>query len=84
MISSLSFLFEDVFRTVLWKGYNPIRSYVSQLTANGAPNIPLTRTLFYIDQISLIIFLISLLVKSFQNYGICLKTGYTGLTLICF
>lgn len=79
MIGTLSFLFEDVLGTVLWEGYNPITSYVSQLTANGATNVPLTRTLFYIYEICLIIFLISLLIKSFQYYGICLKTGYTGL-----
>ena len=56
MIGTLSFLLEDFLGTVLWKGYNPATSYVSQLIADGAPNVSLTRTLFYFYEICLIIF----------------------------
>lgn len=82
MIGTLSFLLEDFLGSILWKGYNPITSYVSQLTADGAPNVSTTRTLFYIYEICLVIFIISLLVKSFQTYGMCLRIGYVGLLLI--
>lgn len=82
MIGALAFLLEDFLGTVLWKGYNPIASYNSQLTADGAPNIPLTRTLFFACQISLAIFVFSLLIKSFRIYGNALKIGYFSLLLI--
>lgn len=82
IIGALSFLLEDFLGTILWKEYNPITSYVSQLTADGAPNLPLTRTLFFTCQISLAIFVISLLMKSFQHYGNILKLAYFGLLLI--
>lgn len=82
MIGTLSFLLEDFLGTVLWKGYNPITSYVSQLMADGSPTVPLTRTLFTIYEICLAIFFISLLVKSFKSYEICLRIGFAGLLLI--
>jgi hypothetical protein len=82
MIGSLSFVFEDFLGSIFWRRYNPITSYISQLTADGAPNIPLTRTLFYIYEICLIIFIISMLVKSFRSYGICLRAGYAGLLIL--
>lgn len=82
MIGTLFFLLEDLLGTALWKGYNPVTSYVSQLTADGAPNVLLTRTLFYIYGICLTVFVISLLLKSFQSYGLCLRACYSGLLLI--
>jgi hypothetical protein len=82
MIGALSFLLEDFLGTLLWKGYNPITSYVSLLTADGAPNLPLTRTLFYMCQISLAIFVLSLLMKSLQLNGNVLKIGYFSLLVI--
>lgn len=82
MIGVFSFVLEDFLGTALWRGYNPITSYVSQLTADGAPNVSLTRTLFFIYEICLAIFITSLLVKSFRSYGLCLRVGYAGLLLL--
>lgn len=82
MISALFFFLFDFLGTVLWKGYNPIVSPVSQLIADGAPNVLLTRTLFYSFEVSLVVFFLGLLIQSFQSHGACLRTGYSVLFLL--
>lgn len=83
MVGTLSFLLTDFLGTVLWKGYNPATSYVSQLIADGAPNVGLTRTLFYLCEICLVIFFASLLIHSFRFDRILIRLGYAGLLLLC-
>ena len=83
MIGTLSFLLEDLLGSVLWKGYNPVTSYFSQLMADGAPNASLTRTLFYLYEICLIIFFASLLIHSFRSDRILIRLGYAGLLFLC-
>lgn len=83
MIGALSFALEDFLGILLWRGYNPITSYVSQLTADGAPNVFLTRFLLAVYEICLAIFVVSMLVRSFQVSGVCLRLGYSGLLLLC-
>jgi hypothetical protein len=82
MIGAVAFLLEDFLGISLWKGYNPVTSYVSELFADGAPHIPLTRTLLYINEICLVIFILALLVQSFQHYRICLRIGYICLLVV--
>ena len=82
MIGALSFFLEDILGTVLWRGYNPITSYMSELTADGALNVLLTRVLFYIYEICLMIFFAAMCVKAFKIHGVCLKIGYGGLFII--
>lgn len=82
MIAAISFLLDDILGTVLWKGYNPVTSYFSQLIADGAPNLFVTRTLFYFCEICLVIFLASLLIQSFLSDGIVLRLGFAGLLLV--
>lgn len=82
MIGSLAFLLDDCLGTILWQGYNPITSYFSQLIADGAPNLPLTRTLFYFYEICLVLFLASMLIQSFQTGGVLTRAAYAGLFLI--
>jgi hypothetical protein len=82
MIGAAAFLLYDFLGISLWPGYNPITSYVSELFADGAPHIPLTRTLLYINEICLVIFILALLVQSFQHYRICLRIGYICLLVV--
>jgi hypothetical protein len=63
MIGSLALILEDLLGTILWRGYNPITSYMSELFANGAPHVLLTRMLLYISEICFIVFLITVCVK---------------------
>lgn len=79
MISSITLISEDLLGIVLWRGYNPIKSYMSELFADGAPPALLTRTLLYISQFCLVIFLITVCVKIIKFYGMSIKIGYIGL-----
>lgn len=82
MIGVLFYIAHTIAGGILWKEYNPITTDISSLTVNGAPNARLLKTLTLIYSICMILFVLAMLVKSINQYGRLLKSGYAILTIM--
>jgi hypothetical protein len=56
IISSITFLLNDIVGSIITQGYSPIINGVSELTQAGSENIYLLSSLFLISAIMLIVF----------------------------
>lgn len=81
MLGTATFILEDTLGTLLWKDYNPISMFVSQLTADGAPNLLITRSLYNAHNIFLMLFLIGMCSLAFRFWRPMLKIGYAFLLI---
>lgn len=79
MLSSIAFFTMVLLGQALWKGYNPISTVISELTADGAPNATLMRIISNISYISLILFAVGMSAISFMKYRFSLRFGYVSL-----
>jgi len=66
----------------MWVGYNPNTTFISELTADGAPNHTLMRIISNISYISLLLFAIGMLFISFAKYRTASRFGYASLLLM--
>ena len=82
MVGVLFYLAHTIIGRILWKGYNPITTDISSLTADGAPNAHLLRIFTTIYGTCMILFVIALLIKSFKEYHSLLKTGFIILIIM--
>jgi len=82
MLSAVFFFTMDILGQTLWKGYNPITTYISALTAAGAPNAVLLRVISNINYICLLIFTAGMSVISFIKRRISWRFGYCSLFIM--
>lgn len=82
MIGAIFYVAHTIIGQMLWKQYNPITTDISSLTAVGAPNRALLSVFCNIYNISMILFLAALLIKSFKSYNNIIKAGYLVLFLM--
>lgn len=68
MIGVISFFLSDVLGCILVQGYNPIKNYISVLSADGTPYSGVMRTFIMIYQVCFLLFSITLCIKSFKEY----------------
>lgn len=76
IIGVISFLLSDFLGWILVKGYQPIQSYISVLSADGTPYSNVMRTFIMIYQICFLIFALDLCIKSFKEYNTFTRIGY--------
>lgn len=84
MIGVAAFFIHISIGELFWKGYNPITSYISELTADGAPNAPLLRAFAGIYMVCFLLFTLGMAVKAYREYRACVKIGYAMLFVITF
>jgi len=84
MVAVLSFLSLAMLGRLLWVGYNPIHSYISELLTNQNPHVHLMRAFMNIYTICFCLFIFSILIHAFRSYHACLKIGYTLLFAVAF
>lgn len=82
MIGVLFYFAHTILGNILWEEYNPITTDISSLTAVGAPNASILRILGLIYGICMILFVIAMVKKSFNQYNSMLKSGYVGLMIM--
>lgn len=80
IIATATFLSLDIWGSYLWKEYNPMTMFISYLTADGAPNLKITRFLYYLYNICLILFCIGFSLITFRYCHKLIKIG--GLLLL--
>lgn len=85
MIGALCFAALDILGKILWKDYDPVTTYISLLTADGAPDGNLMRIFLALHNFCLVVFTLSMTVRAFRKNYACLKTGYSLLlvTSLC-
>ncbi len=76
MIGSISYLLHTFIGQLLWEEYNPVTTDISSLTATGAPDRNLLLIFTTIYGIATILFVIGMIIKSFQKYHIAVRTGW--------
>ncbi|WP_283608311.1 DUF998 domain-containing protein [Faecalispora anaeroviscerum] len=90
MIGVISFILSDILGCILVQGYNPIKSYISVLSADQTPHSSIMRILIIIYQVFFLIFSITLCIKFFKGHyfyarvGSILLFGIACLSLITF
>ncbi|MDU7337861.1 MAG: DUF998 domain-containing protein [Clostridium sp.] len=82
MLGVVSFLLHDILGWILIKGYNPITSYISVLTADGTPYSPFLRTLIQLYQLCFLVFSATLSYKAFKKYSTYTKIGFVLLFIV--
>ena len=82
MIAVLSFLALDIIGSLLWVGYNPIHSYVSELLVIENPHVHLMRTFMNIYTVCFCLFIFAILIHAYRSYHLCAKIGYTVLFVV--
>lgn len=81
MISVISFFTHTILGNILWKGYNPIRQTISELTADGAPNAQLLRILVGVYEVCFLIFMVGMIIIAINRHQLSIKIGYFLLLL---
>ncbi len=76
MIGVIAYFIHTILGQILWSSYNPITTYISSLTAVGAPNRDILLIFTNIYGIAMLLFTLGLVIKSFRKYPFALKTGY--------
>lgn len=82
MLGVLFFVLHDFLGCILIKGYNPITSYISVLTADGTPHSGFLRTLIQLYQFCFLVFSATLCYKAFKEYSLYTKIGFVLLFLV--
>jgi hypothetical protein len=82
MVGVVLYFFHIILGNILWEEYNPITTDISSLTADGAPNAQLLKVIAFIYSICMIVMVIALVVKAFNNYHGMLKTGFVILLVM--
>lgn len=82
MLGVLFFVLHDFLGCILLKGYNPITSYISVLTADGTPYSGFLRTLIQLYQLCFLVFSVTLCYKAFKEYNVYTKIGFTLLFIV--
>lgn len=82
MIGAVTFFLLDLLGALLWSDYNPVSMYVSCLTADGAPNLQLTRFLYYTYNVCLLVFSLAICYISWKKYHVLLKIGFAFLLVV--
>jgi len=82
MLSSIAFFTMVILGQTLRNDYNPITSYISELTADGAPYTHLLRIFLNASHMCLIIFAVGMSVLSFIYYRPALQFGYSSLFIM--
>jgi len=82
MVGVVFYLLHTILGNILWKEYNAITTDISSLTADGAPNAQLLRAIVFIYSICMILMVIALVIKAFNNYHGMLKTGFVILLIM--
>jgi hypothetical protein len=82
MVGALFYLAHTIIGEILWTDYNPITTDISSLTADGAPNAGILRTLTSVYSICMVLFVATLIKKSFSEYHGLLKAGFIILMIM--
>lgn len=82
MVGVMFYFLHTIIGNILWNEYNPITMDISSLTAVGAPNAELLKIFTTIYAICMILFIISMIIKSFKKYGKLVKSGYIILLIM--
>ena len=82
MVGVLFYFTHTILGNILWKDYNPITTYISSLTADGAPNANLLKIFGFIYGICMVLMVIGLIAKAFRKYHSMLRIGYVILMIM--
>lgn len=82
MIGALLYISHTMIGNILWEEYNPVTTDISSLTADGAPHAEFLRIIGILYGICMILFVTTLLLKSFRQYRSLLKIGFIILLLM--
>lgn len=82
MVGAILYFLHTILGNILWKEYNPITTDISSLTADRAPDAQLLRVIVFIYGICMILMVIALVIKAFNNYSGMLKTGFVILLIM--
>lgn len=82
MIGALFYIAHTILGQILWKAYNPITTDISSLTAEGAPNRNILSIFCNVYSVCMILFLIALIKKAFNEYNFMCKIGYILLMIM--
>lgn len=82
MLGVLFFVLHDFLGCILIKGYNPITSYISVLTADGTPFSAFLHILLQLYQLCFLVFSATLCYKAFKEYSAYTKSGFVLLFII--
>lgn len=76
MVSVVAYFIHVFLGQILWPEYNPITMDISSLTATGAPNAGLLNVFTTIYGVLFLLFVVGMVIKSFQEYHAITKVGY--------
>ncbi len=82
MVGVVFYFIHTILGNILWSEYNPITMDISSLTAVGSPNAELLRIFTTIYAVCMILFTLTMIIKSFKKYGNLVKTGYIILLIM--
>lgn len=82
MVGVIFYIAHTIIGQILWKGYNPITTDISSLTAVGAPNRQLLSVFCNVYSVCMILFSIALIIKAFHKYNWFVKIGYIVLIVM--
>lgn len=82
MVGVIFYFVHTILGNILWEEYNPITTDISSLTADGAPNSELLRSLSSIYSICMILLVTALVIKAFKSYHGLLKAGFIILLIM--
>lgn len=82
MVGVIFYFIHTILGNILWSEYNPITMDISSLTAVGSPNAELLSVFTTIYAICMILFVMSMIMKSFRKYGKLVKSGYIILLIM--
>lgn len=81
MIAAIAFFLHDLVGIALTPNYNPTTSYISELSADGTLFSGVTRAFIILYQVCFFVFVLTLCIKSFQEYRVSIRIGYSFLFL---
>ncbi|MDA9460454.1 hypothetical protein B835_330 [Enterococcus mundtii 3F] len=76
MVSAVAYFVHVLLGQYLWESYDPLTTDISSLTAIGAPNAHLLNRILLIYGICFLLFVIGMVVKSFEKYHGMTRIGY--------
>ncbi|WP_234117326.1 DUF998 domain-containing protein [Clostridium hydrogenum] len=82
MVGALFYIAHTIIGQILWKAYNPITTDISSLTADGAPNRNILSIFCNVYSVCMILFLVALIKKAFDEYNLMCKIGYIVLMIM--
>ncbi|MGL5676552.1 MAG: DUF998 domain-containing protein [Cellulosilyticaceae bacterium] len=82
MLGVIAYVTHTTLGRILWKGYNPITTDISSLTAVGAPNRALLSVFTGIYGLAMLFFCVGLVMKAYRKYGLSVRIGYSLLLVM--